>query len=226
MKNKMLKSVYENGGFWIGRYEAGAETTVSSDDNGARGMKVQKDLYPYNYVRESTAQELSSNLAVDPERTSSLLFGVQWDLILKYIETSNVTTNDGTDELITEYLIKSDSTKWGNYINAEFVITSDNAKVSSSGSNYTDFKKGWIKKKGTYSFLTTGASDKNCILNIYDLAGNYWEWTLEKSNNPDNPCVYRGGNCYGNGSSTPVSVRYFFDTLVSYNVIGFRSSLY
>lgn len=226
LKNKMLKSVYENGGFWIGRYEAGAETTVSSDDNGARGMKIQKDLYPYNYVRESTAQELSSNLAVDQERTSSLLFGVQWDLILKYIETSNVTTNDGTDELITEYLIKSDSTKWGNYINAEFVVTSDNAKVSASGSNYTDFKKGWKKNKGTYSFLTTGASDRNCILNIYDLAGNFYEWTLEKSFQDALPCTDRGGCSFYAGYQNYADHHFSRRIDQSESYISFRSALY
>lgn len=41
--------------------------------------------------------------------------------------------------------------------------------------------------------LTTGATKRNSVLNIYDLAGNVWEWTLEKSPKVENPCSFKGG---------------------------------
>ena len=49
-KYKMLKSIYQNGGFWIGRYEAGIEKDRKSDTEQIQSPKSQKGLYPYNYV--------------------------------------------------------------------------------------------------------------------------------------------------------------------------------
>ena len=58
---KMLKSVYTYGGFWIGRYEAGIEGTTTETTNarsshsniviGSSPKAIsQKDAIPYNYV--------------------------------------------------------------------------------------------------------------------------------------------------------------------------------
>ena len=45
-------------------------------------------------------------------------------------------------------------------------------------------------------------------MNIYDLAGNVWEWTLEKIPSDSTPCALRGGY-YGNYSAErPASYRY------------------
>ena len=49
-KNAMLKSVYENGGFYIGKYEVGSfDEPVTSNDN-TRQAVIQQGAYPYNYV--------------------------------------------------------------------------------------------------------------------------------------------------------------------------------
>ena len=56
LRQKMLKSVYENGGFWIGRYEAGIETNRTSSSTPITEVPlskvgtVEKPVYPYNYV--------------------------------------------------------------------------------------------------------------------------------------------------------------------------------
>lgn len=92
----MLKSVYINGGFWIGRYEAGIEDGKSyrkayeelkSEDKPV----VKQNMYPYNYVTRDDAKELASRMGYE-ECTSSLLYGIQWDLMLKYLETKKVAT--------------------------------------------------------------------------------------------------------------------------------------
>ena len=51
--NDMLKSVYQNKGFYIGRFEAGIKTTESARINsttGSSNMVVQRDCYPYTFV--------------------------------------------------------------------------------------------------------------------------------------------------------------------------------
>ena len=225
IKEKMLKSVYENGGFWIGRYEAGAESYVTYDDDGAREVKIQKDMYPYNYISVQKAQELASTLTTDSNMTCSLMFGIQWDLTCKYIESKRVTTKDETNTQITEELINYDSKKWGNYYNSEFKVTSENAKKSEDdGNTYISTTKDEIKNKPM--LLTTGASERNNILNIYDFAGNQFEWTLERSMNQSNPCTDRGGFYSNNGTSSPAAFRGSSPTSNSYKFVSFRPVLY
>ena len=86
---KMLSSVYTNGGFWIGRYEAGvSDTTPRTEEGEITGLeaKSQADMYPFNYVTCSQAQTLASAMSTDSNKTSSLMFGIQWDLVCKYLE--------------------------------------------------------------------------------------------------------------------------------------------
>ena len=74
--------------------------------------------------------------------------------------------------------------------------------------------------------LTTGATERNSKINIYDLAGNVWEWTLEKSTYTDRPCTYRGGNFNYNGTDFPSSYRDRNGISDNSNRFGFRPALY
>ena len=198
-KNSMLKSVYENGGFYIGKYEVGikedAYRTYGEDyktEHPTTGYTpvIQEDKYVYNWVRCNQAQELSKSLATG-EKTSSLMFGIQWDLVLKHIETKQGKIQDE---------LKNDSTNWGNYSNAIFEIKKGKYSEN-SGETYTQVIGTFPKQEDSSVLLTTGATDRNSVLNIYDLAGNVWELTLEKCNtNTDYPCSFRGGT-YNNSSS-------------------------
>ena len=220
-KNAMLKSVYENGGFYIGKYEVGIKEDINrnfGEDYGTEHLinetpVIQQDKYVYNWVRCSQAQELSESLAVGG-KTSSLMFGIQWDLVLAYLEANEVSEND----------LKVNSGSWGNYSNEAFDIT--RGKYSTDyGANYTTVN-GTYPKPASTVLLTTGATERNSKMNIYDLAGNVWEWTLEKSTDTDNPCAIRGGDYKTDGSDYPASNRSGFSTSSSYNDIGFRPALY
>ena len=64
-------------------------------------------------------------------------------------------------------------------------------------------------------------------MNIYDFAGNEWEWILEKTSNVDNPCAYRGGNYNNSRTNLPVSGRVGNNTTYGYSsFIGFRPTFY
>ncbi len=183
---KMIKSVYKNGGFWIGRYEAGIRGTTGTEQanfNLARTAKenpidatqviIQKDAIPYNFVTTSQAETLAKELSPDSSKTSSLLFGIQWDLVCKFLEVRGG---------VPQANINEDSKTWGNYSNVNLAITSEKAK------SYSYNNKIWNKISGEklsydnnrdYTLLSTGASETTKKLNIYDFAGNEWEWTLE-----------------------------------------------
>ena len=217
LKQKMLKSVYQNGGFYIGKYETGTETprTFSSSSTALGETPVIKpNAYPYTYIRCSQAQTLASNME-HGDRTTSLLFGVQWDLTLKYLETKGTSQAD----------LKTDSTSWGNYKNNAWNITNENLKYALNGSNWTTA----TEKSKTASeriLLSTGASESFSKMGIYDLAGNVLEWTLEYASITYNPCAILGGSYYPTGSDCPASYRSGGGTAYYDYLIGARVALY
>ena len=194
-KNTMLKSVYENGGFYIGKYEVGTETLRTSSGANLTTPVIKEGVYPYNYVTNKQSQQKSKELATGG-KTSSLMFGIQWDLVLKHIETKQGKT---------QAELKNDSTTWGNYNNSTFEITKGKYSAD-NGSSFTEVK-GTYTKAVSNVLLTTGATERNSVLNIYDLAGNEWEWTLENSTLASGPSVSRGGGYSNGGSSYPAFYR-------------------
>ena len=224
-KNSMLKSVYENGGFYIGKYEVGIKEDTNRfygedyyTEHSTTGYTpvIQEDKYVYNWVRCNQAQELSESLATGG-KTSSLMFGIQWDLVMKHIETKQGKTYDE---------LKNKSTGWGNYLDATFDITK--GKYSKDyGESYTSVSGTYPKQENDYVLLTTGATTRNSTLNIYDLAGNVWKWTLEQyTSYAGNSCTARGGDCDDTGYDRPVSNHHHNGTTGSFGNIGFRPALW
>ena len=227
LKKTMLKSVYQNGGFYIGKYETGIEnkpkTSYSVDTAPTETPVIKRNAYPYNYVTCSQAQTLASNME-SGNHTSSLMFGVQWDLVLKYLETKGTSQMD----------LKTDSTSWGNYTNSAWNITNSNSKYAIYDGKLKNFD--WtsgaygIKDSDTMVLLSTGASDDFSKQGIYDLAGNVSEFTLEHANLISRalvecPCVVRGGiynydDAAANRSNAPTAI--FDDNII----LGFRVVLY
>ncbi len=219
LKKRMLKSVYQNGGFWIGRYEAGIGTNRTSNSAIADDLvpTSKANQYPLTYITCSEAQTLASRvLTSGGTYTSSLMFGVQWDLVLKYLETKGTSQAD----------LKSHSTSWGNYYNASFTVTNTLAKYE-YGASWTQIPtEGYTKASSSSVLLTTGADERNSKMNIYDLAGNVLEWTLEYTSRSSSPCTLRGGS-YGYGASYgPASGRFDDSTTSGYSNFGLRVSLY
>ena len=217
-KKKMLKSVYENGGFYVGRYETGIATTESprtAEGDTTQTPVIKANAYPYNYVTRTQAKVLAENMA-HGDKTTSLMFGVQWDLVLAYMH------NVGG---IGDSVLTSDSKTIGNYSNNLWNITNTSVKWSTNGTTWENCPK----DKGDSSaniLLTTGADTSFGIKNIYDIAGNVWEWTLEKTSSTYDPCAVRGGGYRNYGSSHPASYRNYYNPSYILNDYGFRVSLY
>ena len=247
LKNSMLKSVYENGGFYVGRYEAGIETTgtnrTSNTDKNSDGKYImpstapvtKADAYPYTLVTRTQAQNLASNVN-SGTKTSSLMFGVQWDLVLAFMskDTAKITSTD---------VLTKDSTAIGNYRDSvfqlsqtgQYAVYSNNSLNSTwkpsttATTNFVDTSRSKIAQSSTGNgiLVTTGTSEKNKVMNIYDIAGNVIEWTLEKPSNTYVPCAVRGGSCSYTGSLGPAASRGNDRTDSSgVGFIGFRVSLF
>ena len=241
LKNIMLKSVYENGGFYVGRYEAGIGTnrtsksaTNSDGKYTIEGMPTpvtKADAYPYTYVTRTQAQNLASNVN-SGTKTSSLMFGVQWDLVLAFMSKYTVK-------------ITSNSTTIGNYRDSEFQIsetgkyaTMSNWTLSSTWNpstrlttNFVDSSRNKIAQysDGKGILVTTGTSEENKVMNIYDIAGNVWEWTSENSDGSfivfTNPYEKRGGD--RDASYTGYTAGYRYPNANSAELgIGFRITLF
>ncbi len=229
---KMLKSIYTNNGFWISRYEAGisgttndnwnsdlARTSYSPITNASPKAISQKNAIPYNYISCSDAQLLASEMVTNSLYTSSLMFGIQWDLVCKFLEVNS--TLDIPD-------INSNSTNWGNYKVISFNI--ENGKYSPfplENSSWENINNIFNKPSNTSILLSTGITERNKMLNIYDFAGNVYEFTLEHANtNASSASAYRGGYCNNSDYNSPASVRYNCPSTFSDFGIGFRSTIF
>lgn len=224
LKNKMLKSVYEHGGFWVSQFEIGTEEP--RDGAQAYATPLSKEgIYPYRYISCTDAQLLAAGMYQGTDRTSSLMFGIQWDLILKYIETKGVLASK---ERIPKEYIKDFSTNWGNYRNAEFSVKRGKYLKREEGTWQYCYKEpqGYkVKEPAGMYFFTTGATDRNMVSNIYDLAGNVLEWTLEKGPDDTSPWTYRGGDLGASGKLFPVGKRESPGNVV-WDCIGFRTVIF
>ena len=63
-------------------------------------------------------------------------------------------------------------------------------------------------------------------MNIYDIAGNVSEWTLEKASRTSDLCDFRGGNFTDAGSSIAAASRHRGSADGSDSTLGFRVSLF
>ena len=242
VKHNMLKSVYENGGFYVGRYEAGTEENRTNNTDKNVDEKYVKpevtpvskaDCYPYTWITRTQAQKLAES-ANSGNRTSSLMFGIQWDLVLAFM-SKDTTKIPSTDNLT------QNSTEIGNYYQSSFKLSSTgkyatmtNWILSSTWNEAASIKENFVDANGNKLvqpeakgvLVTTGTSEKNKIMNIYDIAGNVWEWTLEKNIDPSNSSALRGGDYGGAGSADPASNHRYSPTENSFCFVGFRIAIY
>lgn len=224
LKRKMLKSVYQHGGFYISRYEAGTNVKRNEITSVTDVIPMsQANQYPLNRVTCSQAQTLA-NKASTNGYSGSLLFGIQWDLVQKYIESKAVAQGTAIGTIQSQLI--NNSTSWGNYRSSIYNIVSNSAQYSTNnGSEW--LQAPYNKTSASSVLLSTGVNTTFGRQNIFDLAGNVWEWTLENSNVSSQPCVIRGGSCESSAASEiTVNSRSNNTSTQSYWSIGFRITIF
>ena len=237
-----LTSIRKYGGFYIGRYEAGIPENaieIYSNSNGAIYNRVdrnnleiinkyipvsKRNMPVWNWIDQTNAQILAEKVIDNNTIKSYLIDSYAWNAVCRKIEKRYGDKKDITN-----------SSNWGNYFNN---TTTQYEKIDTlyaihqyiNGWQYaTEYKRGMItgapKGEGSNQLeLASGASNDFKALNIYDLAGNMWEWTTESSGNYR---VLRGGGFPVNGDENPVVAQGGNGTIGSRNfAFGFRVVLY
>ena len=129
----------------------------------------------YNLYKKCTELQASDKVK------TQMIWGCQWDVTMNWLISSGAKTSNE---------VNKDSSSWGNYKNTS--VKADDGKTE-------------LKASGTFGTLNTGETTFTMANNIYDLAGNCYEWTQEALNTNDR--AIRGGNCGSNGSYDPASCR-------------------
>ena len=197
----MYKSVKENKGFYIGRYEAGTSTIRTEDSILIDDVVVKKKAFVYNYVKWGNSITDETGGAVELARLfsdrngytsvqSTLCYGVQWDAIMRWISE---------DDTISSCLINSIGKGW-------------------HVDNYQNGNQNHI------TGIDVDENKSNCIKNIYDMAGNVYEFTMERFKRDS---IVRRGSHYNNtGADDTISHRGACGPMFPGEHMGFRVALY
>ena len=190
------ESVNNYGGFYIARYEAG--------DGDANGTERSWSSSNSNTVVSKKGAIVYNYISQTDSITraesmyagkSKLISGAGWDRTLNWlIETKAKTENE----------VFGNSSSWGNYNDS-----TGNAKTNSGMDNMN---------------YTTGKNEAWKANNVYDLAGNVWDWTTEADSS--GIPVHRGGDYRSAGSEIPASERFSSVSVYSLGDLGFRPALY
>ena len=183
---EIMESIKKYGGFYIGRYETGGLSTTAVIN------KMNTDIGSQNwYTMYKKCLTLKGN---NNNITTMMITGSLWDETLDWIVSSGATNSEGTT--LTYQLVGSNSTTFGNYYNATFNYIAKDAEMPTATET---------KAISTSTRIPAGSAEYTKTNNIYDMAGNVWEWTTEANSTYGR--VYRGGNYSSNGNSYPMAYR-------------------
>ncbi len=213
-----MNSIKTHHGFYVARYEAGvpeeAEFYVSEDMTGddltykdatdknatdkieTLAPVSKKENQVWNFISQTNAKIVAGNMVDNSDVKSYLIDSHAWNTICRLLEKKETTKN------------LKDSTTWGNYYNN---TTTKYEKLKGLWADYDlnnginkqveKYENTAIPKKmnNRYTELATGICDDFKVYNIYDLAGNMWEWTTETGKRPEsNDSQNNNTMCYEN----------------------------
>ena len=189
-------SANSNHGYYIGRYEAGITGYDGFDEDNRNwtGTNIQVVCKAGQEVWNYITQPKASEVSRNMYESESK---VTSDLINSYAWDTAIV-------FIQKCGTESNSLTY-----------SQTAGLSSTSTSEP-------QTTGTNILNATKKVDKQC--NIFDMAGNCWEWTTETCSSSSDPCVNRGG--FYSGSSVYTSYRYNYRLSSAYSYLSFRPLLY
>ena len=196
--DKMLNSVATYGGYYIGRYETGDLSQTTPVIK-----RINSDIGSQTwYTMWKKARKLSGTSA-----GVQMIWGTQWDQTLKWlVDTEKKTLSE----------VGYNSTSWGNYESSRFTYYKNTSKNTAR------------KSSGVVDKIPSGSYEGANANNVYDLAGNMWEWTNESDNAGKGDTRYgRGGSCcYYHGNHEYASNYELYEPNTNEQYGGMRCSLF
>ena len=205
---KRKASVAKYGGFYVGRYEAGLPESNKYNDNTPYETSnrntnegnpiVRKGYAVWNYVSQTNAKKLSENMYENSSYvTSRLIDSYAWDTICTWLSNNSIDVMNSTswgNYLDASFRIKGLYSYHAFYIEdgishwnvATYSRTTEKEPIKQleEGRTATDIKKNPRKCYEVATGVTVvdengNEIDRNKVKNIFDFAGNMWEWTTE-----------------------------------------------
>ena len=228
-----IKDIQKYSGFYIGRYEAGTSKLKSSKIDFSKGyttsnwananfslefvtgnITCKAGEIPYYHADYTTAITKAKEMYSNNYVQSGLVTGTMWDVTLNYFKSQ-----DNTLDLT--------NTTWGNYNNATLTECKGRyITVNSSNGSTSDITQNTDGARH-YGIMTTASSEDTKKCNIYDMAGNLWEWTEEIANDLSNNYYMLRGGCFRyDYDSYPVCYRAYSNATGSNTGNGFRPALF
>ena len=239
-----LPQIQKYGGFYVGRYEAGTSNiTLSTGINFASqniatswindDFSIRDELnntvtgkittkageIPYYHADYETALKLSNSMYQTDYVQSGLVTGTMWDVMMKFIA--------GNDDSIVTH------GNWGNYPDGGITYVVGRGRYATVNYIGGEMTSAFTKSDNLYyrGIRTTATSEDAKRKNMYDIAGNLWEWTYEASY-PNNTVVetymLRGGSFNETYKEYPPCYRNSCNRIASESRtnVGFRPALY
>ena len=178
-----------------GFYIGRYELSTKTENGETIGIE-QKDKKSQTETSWYELYKYSKNIAGSENMQTRMIWVCQWDVTCKWLSEHGYDIND--------------SSSWGNYSNYN------------TANNYAEGSEKYEARAGEKQ--NTGSSENWKANNIYNLAGNCYEWTQEV-----NSTYYRarrGGDYRRYGSDYPASRRSYFDPAYSDVSVACRASLY
>ena len=100
-------SVVQNGGYYIGRYEARTATARSASGNALTQITEKGTENVYNYVTQLQAAQLSQNMYNSDKFTSDLINSYAWDTAIVFIQNCGTNTKYSRQNILNTSLAQT-----------------------------------------------------------------------------------------------------------------------
>jgi len=208
---QVYNSVRENGGFYVARYEAGINQNMTipsaeianSVANGTNKPVSKNGATVWNYIPWGGTTVANGTDGYNGDDTQNGAVKVARAMYSNTAVKSNLIYGVQWDAIMT-FLSDIQNTN----IEPSVLYVQNSTGMG----NYTE------------EYITTGTNNLYRTKNIYDLAGNVFEWTME--NIETNSRTIRGGSTDDSGLEYPSSGRAAYNPTENAQIIGFRVALY